>query len=342
MNSSGAVSPATRATREQRAGDEAARGGRQDDPQHGRQRATPSASAPSLSASGTSASTSWAERATIGSMMIASAKAPAQPLCGGRRRAGRRRRCRSRSSGTPLRMSSAKRTTRGEAGPRELGGVDADEDPDAESPSRSRARRGSTVPTIALAMPPPRCPNGTSLWVRKSRLIAPMPLIDHGDDHDREHDDRREQRRAWRGISIVRFSARRRRRRGSPASRRVGGDPGRGAHGRIQRQSRAAIAPASPAVRRTVSAPDDQPRDDVRDQREHQQDRRQVGQRGDLEVLVAPWYSEAMRLASVSPGCEQGGVDAGGVADHERDRDRLAERAARARGCIAPTMPERA
>ena len=65
---------------EDRAGDDPAERRRQD---HGdaslRQRSTPSASAASRSAGGTSRSTSWVERAISGSMMIASAIDPANP-----------------------------------------------------------------------------------------------------------------------------------------------------------------------------------------------------------------------------------------------------------------------
>ena len=59
-----------------------------------RQRLTPSASAPSRKLPGTRSRTSWAPRATSGSMMIASATEPASRIARDVRRAGRRRRCR--------------------------------------------------------------------------------------------------------------------------------------------------------------------------------------------------------------------------------------------------------
>ena len=46
--------------------------------------------------------------------------------------------------------------------------------------------------------------------------------------------------------------------------------------------------------------------------------------------VAAPWYCAAMRLASVSPVAKSESVDAVDAADHLRDRDRLAERAAEA------------
>ncbi len=77
VNSSGAVSPATRATASSAPGDQPARGGRHDDRQHRAPARDAEREAASFSDAGTSASTSCAERATIGSMMIASANAPA-------------------------------------------------------------------------------------------------------------------------------------------------------------------------------------------------------------------------------------------------------------------------
>ena len=113
VNSSGAVSPATRATASVAPVSDAADRLRQHDaerrpPARRCRRPVP----PLAASSGTSASTSIVERATSGSMSTASAKARRHSRSGrARPRAARRRRSRSRSPGRRARTSSVRVTT---------------------------------------------------------------------------------------------------------------------------------------------------------------------------------------------------------------------------------------
>ena len=106
-----------------------------------RQRAMPRAWAASFSVAGTSVSTSWAVRATIGSMMIASATEPAKPLwCPWASTIRPKTKIPVMIVGTPFSTSSDEAKRVGDSRRGEFGRVDRDQesDRDRHQPPRSR------------------------------------------------------------------------------------------------------------------------------------------------------------------------------------------------------------
>ena len=141
-----------------------------------------------------------------------------------------------------------------------------------------------SVPTIESAMPPPVWPNGTGFFVMKSRLSAPIPLANT--DPTTMASTATASQAATLASSVISPSiSLRRRSPGVPVSRSGGASARRAsALGAVERRI---------GHVRTAGPAHDQPRDDVNDQRDHEQDRRQVDQRRGLQagrgalVLVA-------------------------------------------------------
>src|SRR3954453_22354983 len=79
-----------------------------------------------------------------------------------------------------------------------------------------------------------------------------------------------------------------------------------------------------------LAALHDQPRDQVDDHREGQQDQAEVGQRRLLQRSRRALELGGDLGRHRAAGVEEGGVDPGGAADHLGDRDRLADRPAEA------------
>ena len=77
--------------------------------------------------------------------------------------------------GTPFSVSAANRTSVANFGPGELGDVDAADDADRNRERARRARSAISVPTMALAMPPPGSPTGFGICVKKSQFSAWTP-----------------------------------------------------------------------------------------------------------------------------------------------------------------------